>query len=122
MASIAKRRERARGALALLIAIAPLGMAACESRLTPPLAVSLFEGGDGTGAFVVLPASLELRVGGTAQLSASRPSTFSTDAPTVATVTTSGLVTGVGAGTAVITATATDGSARASATVRVLTP
>jgi uncharacterized protein YjdB len=77
----------------------------------------------------VAPATATLSVGGTVQLTATARDasgnavtttiTWSSDSPAVAAVNTSGLVTGVAAGTAVITATAGGQSATASITVQV---
>jgi hypothetical protein len=76
----------------------------------------------------VLPASASVVVGGTVQLTATpkdaagqpltgRTITWGTDAPLVATVSTSGLVTGVAAGPATITATSEGQSGTSSITV-----
>lgn len=76
----------------------------------------------------VTPATATLIAGGTQQLTASardsagtvltgRPVTWSTNAPTVATVSATGLVTAVGPGTATITATSEGKSATAAITV-----
>jgi uncharacterized protein YjdB len=76
----------------------------------------------------VTPASASVPVGGTEQLTATpkdaagqpltgRTVTWATDAPAVATVSAAGLVTGVGAGSATITATSEGKSGTASVTV-----
>jgi uncharacterized protein YjdB len=79
---------------------------------------------------VVSPSSPNVNVGQTAQLTATplsstgqtltgRATTWSTSAATVATVSSAGLVTGVGAGTATVTATIEGKSASATVTVQV---
>jgi hypothetical protein len=123
------RPDRARRTVRLLVAALLFsGVAACESRTDPPLALQLVQPGDSTAGLSLLPASVDMRVGGNAQLSLSAPSTllpasFSTSAPAVATVSGTGLVTAVTVGTALITASSTrDPTRQASATVRVLGP
>jgi hypothetical protein len=80
----------------------------------------------------VTPASASIAVGGTVQLTATarnaegeplagHPFTWATDAPTIATVSPAGLVTGVGAGPATITATSEGMSGTASVTVTATT-
>jgi hypothetical protein len=80
----------------------------------------------------VTPASADLLVGGTVQLTATalnaegeplpgRTATWATDAPSVATVSTTGLVKGEGAGSATITATIEGKSGTSSVTVTVNT-
>jgi trimeric autotransporter adhesin len=79
---------------------------------------------------VVSPSAPNVNVGQTAQLTATplsstgqtltgRATTWSTSAATVATVSSAGLVTGVGAGTATVTATIEGKSASATVTVQV---
>lgn len=87
-------------------------------------------GGTGTGAVVVTvsPTSASLAIGGTTQLTAAATKdgaaaagesiTFTSGTPAVATVSATGLVTGVAVGTAAITAKATSG-ASATATIVV---
>ena len=114
----------------LTLACATVALAACDSRLEPPLGVAVFTAGaDSTGgALSLLPGSIELRVGGSAQLvttgsSALLPVSYSTDAPGVASVSAGGVVTGVAPGLAIITATSTrDPSRRTTAVVRVIGP
>jgi hypothetical protein len=123
-----QRPDSTRRALRLLIAATLFGTAACESRTDPPLALQIVQPGDSTAGLSLLPASVDMRVGGNAQLSLSGPSTllpaaFSTNAANVATVSATGLVTAVTVGTATITASSTqDPTRQARATVRVLAP
>jgi hypothetical protein len=123
-----QRPDRVRHPLHLLLAAILLaGAAACESR-TDPLALQILQPGDSTAGLTLLPGSVDVRVGGSAQLSVTGPSTllpaaFTTSAPAVATVSGTGLVTAVTAGTAIITASSTqDPTRQASTTVRVLGP
>ena len=112
----------------LATACAAIALAACDSRLEPPLGVAIAAtGADSTGAGLsLLPGSIELRIGGSAQLvtngsNALLPVTYNTDAPGVASVSASGLVTGIAPGVAIITATSTrDPSRRTTAVVRVI--
>lgn len=121
--------RKPRGVLAAAALTLLLGAAACDSHVDPPAALQLLTGADSAGSALVLaPATLDLRVGGSAQLVLTGPSTllpasYSTSAPRVASVTSTGLVTGFAEGTAVITAASTtDPTRRASAVVRVVGP
>ncbi|HYD53089.1 MAG TPA: Ig-like domain-containing protein [Gemmatimonadaceae bacterium] len=115
--------------LALLACVAAGALTACDARVESPLGImATTPTGDASGQLSLLPGSVDLRVGGSAQLvtsgaSALLPVTYSTDAPAVATVTAGGLVTGVAPGVAIITATSTrDPARRTTAVVRVLAP
>jgi uncharacterized protein YjdB len=89
-------------------------------------------GGQTAASVTVTPASPSIAAGATVQLTATvkaadgstitRPVTWSTSAPAVATVSTSGLVTGVAAGTATITATSDGQTGTATVTVTQSTP
>ena len=79
--------------------------------------------GNGQSALVIQPSQVEILVGGTFQLSTNAPGialTWRTSNSAIAGVSSSGLVSGMNAGIAVVTATATsDASQTASATVVV---
>jgi uncharacterized protein YjdB len=111
--------------LLTLTVMACLALVGCDSRLLPTVAQSNSAGAQ-TSGLMISPSSSELRVGGTAQLTVTGPSellpaNFSTASPGVAVVSTSGRVTALGLGTAVITATSTrDVTQRAVAVVHVV--
>jgi hypothetical protein len=101
------RRPTRRLALVLAGALA-LATGACETRVDPPTALMLLQGSDSTAGLVVTPATVDLRVGQFVQLSVAGPSdllpaVFSTDDANVASVGPTGIVTGVGPGTTLIT-------------------
>ena len=87
-------------------------------------------GGTAVTGVTLTPASAELKIGKTVQLNAlvipataaNKSVTFSSNKPEVATVSETGLVTGVAEGTAVITVTTVDGSKTATATITVTRP
>jgi len=98
----------------------------CTERQLPvaPTDPSLAKGGPGVKAVTVTPSSATIAVQGTVQLTAtaSPPKsassfTWSTSNAAVATVSTSGLVSGVGAGTATIRATSSGVSGSSTITV-----
>ena len=112
--------------LALVLAgVLALATAACETRVNPPTALMMLNGGDSTSGLVVTPAAVELRVGQSVQLSVAGPTellpaVFSTDNANVATVSATRIVTGVGTGTTIITiASSADPARRTRAVVRV---
>jgi Bacterial Ig-like domain (group 2) len=80
-------------------------------------------GGNGSSALVVQPSQVEINVGGTFQLSTNAPGislVWRTSNSAIAGVSATGLVSGVNAGIAVVTATSTsDPTQTASATVVV---
>lgn len=108
----------------VLAGVLALATSACETRVDPPTALMMLNGGDSSG-LVVTPAAVELRIGQSAQLSVSGPAEFlppvySTNDANVATVSATGVVTGVGAGTTIITiASSADPARRTRAVVRV---
>jgi hypothetical protein len=112
--------------LALVLAgVLALASAACETRVDPPTAVMLLQGGDSTGGLVVTPSAIDVRVGQSVQLSVAGPTellpaVYSTNDANVATVSASGIVTGVSPGTTIITiASSADPARRTRAIVRV---
>lgn len=68
---------------------------------------------------VVTPEAPTIAVGDTVQLTADKPGSWASNDTSKATVSNAGLVTGIGAGTAIITFTAQDGSGTDTSTVTV---
>jgi hypothetical protein len=114
--------------LSVATAIASVALVlSCTERQLPvaPTEPSLAKGGPGVKNVTVTPSSGTIAVNGSVQLTATASPakststfTWSTSNAAVATVTTSGLVTGVAAGTATIRATA--GSVSGSSTITVV--
>lgn len=114
--------------LSVATAIASVALVlSCTERQLPvvPTEPSLAKGGPGVKNVTVTPSSATIAVNGSVQLTATASPaksassfTWSTSNAAVATVTTSGLVTGVAAGTATIRATA--GSVSGSSTITVV--
>ena len=114
--------------LSVATAIASVALVlSCTERQLPvaPTEPSLAKGGPGVKNVTVTPSSATIAVNGSVQLTATASPaksassfTWSTSNAAVATVTSSGLVTGVAAGTATIRATA--GSVSGSSTITVV--
>jgi hypothetical protein len=120
-----RARRPARRLALVLAGVLVLASGACETRVDPPTALMLLDGGGATGGLVVTPSAIDLRVGQAVQLSVTGPAdllpaVFSSNNANVATVGPTGVVVGVGTGTTIITvASSADSSRRTQAIVRV---
>jgi len=120
-----RARRPARRLALVLAGLLAVASGACETRVNPPTALMLLQGGDSTSGLVVTPAAVDLRIGQSVQLSVSGPAellppVFSTNDANVASVGPTGIVTGVGVGTTIITiASSADPNRRTRAVVRV---
>jgi len=120
-----RARRRSRPLALLLAGVLALAATACETRVDPPTALMQLQGTDSTSGLVVTPSAVELRVGQFVQLSVAGPAellpaVFSSDDASVASVGPTGIVTGVGVGTTIITiASSANPNRRTRAIVRV---